>query len=94
MDILRFYQSHPSTPHLQQECNKLYQQLQDDRLRAAKTILPLALLVTATSIRRRPLTQTGLHFLLMAGGGMAVHEVMVWNSLSAKVYLLLKSNSE
>lgn len=73
MDIFRLYQTHPSSPLLQQECTSAYRQLQDARLRAAKTILPLALFVTATSIRRRPLSQTCLHFVLMAGGGMAVH---------------------
>jgi hypothetical protein len=93
MDILRLYQSHPPSPQLQQECEKAYHQLQDDRLRTAKTLLPLSLLVALTSFRRRPLGQICRNFLLMAGGGMAVHEVMAWNSLSAKVYLLLRATS-
>jgi hypothetical protein len=93
MDILRFYSSHPQTPQVQQECQKAYDQLKEGRINAAKLVLPASLLVAVTSIRKRPMVHIFRNFAAMTVGGMAVNEALAWNSLSGKIYLLLRANN-
>lgn len=65
--------------------------LVESRDTALKVVVPFAMVVAVTSLKRRSIWQIGRNMAIMIGGGMAINELLQWNSLSAKMYLLQKN---
>lgn len=76
---------------VKEECEKAYGKLVDSRDTAIKVVVPFAFLVAVTSLKRRSFWQISRNLAIMIGGGMVINELLQWNSLTAKMYLLQKN---
>ena len=76
---------------VKEECEREYGKLVESRQTALKVVVPFALVVAVTSLKHRSVLQIGRNMAIMIGGGMATNELLQWNSLTAKIYLLQKN---
>lgn len=76
---------------VKEECEREYGKLVESRSTALKVIVPFVLVVAATSLKHRSFWQITKNMAIMIGGGMTTNELLQWNSLTAKMYLLQKN---
>ena len=89
-DLLQAY-TQGREGQVKEECERAYRRLVKSRDTAGKVVVPLALLVAVTSWKNRSIWQISRNMAIMIGGGMTINEILQWNSLSAKLYLLQKN---
>ena len=58
---------------VKEECEKAYGKLVESRDTALKVVVPFALVVALTSLKRRSMWQIGRNMAIMIGGGMAIN---------------------